>query len=316
MLISAPTKELRSWTTDSRRWAHYKPRPGDVVIATPAKCGTTWTQQIVSLLIFQSPEPRPIQNLSPWIDQRRAPIEKVMEHIDAQSHRRFLKAHIGFDHLPIYDDVRYIHVARDGRDAFMAWHNHASNYTAQPLAIMDAAGEQDETIGRPVPRLPADVKAYFQTWMAEGEGARLADDHPGARLFDIERSFWKERARANLLLVHYNDLKSDLDGEMRRIAAFLEIVVDEEVWPSLVEAAGFEAMKRAGDTLMPRAAASWDKGADRFFNKGTNQRWRDVLDADDLAQYEKRVARELSAGLARWLEHGRLVAGDPRTLSD
>ncbi|MBI3675741.1 MAG: sulfotransferase domain-containing protein [Proteobacteria bacterium] len=316
MLVQAPKQEVRSWTTDSRRWSHYKPRPGDVVIATPAKCGTTWMQQIVSLLIFQTPEPRSLQGLSPWIDHRFAPIEKVIDDIEAQTHRRFLKAHLGFDQLPIYDEVRYIHVARDGRDAFMSWHNHMSNYTAQSLATMDLMGEQDETIARPLPRAPADLREFFQTWMTQGEGARLADDMPAARFFEIERSWWKERTRPNLLLVHYNDLKADLASEMQRIAAFLDIAVDEETWPCLVEAASFEAMKRAGATLMPRAVMAWDKGADRFLNKGTNERWRDVLSAEDVARYEARVARELSPGLAGWLERGRIAAGDPHRAQD
>ena len=82
-------------------------------------------QQIVSLLVFQSPEPRDIQNESPWIDMRVRPIEEVTERIEAQTHRRFLKTHLEFDALPIYDSVRYIHVARDGRDAFISWYNHS-----------------------------------------------------------------------------------------------------------------------------------------------------------------------------------------------
>src|ERR1043166_8841424 len=67
--LPAP-KHYLTWTTDSTRWAHYTPRDGDVIIGTAWKCGTTWTQQIVSLLIFQSPEPRPILEISPWIDCR------------------------------------------------------------------------------------------------------------------------------------------------------------------------------------------------------------------------------------------------------
>ncbi|HEX3653550.1 MAG TPA: hypothetical protein VHU18_12080 [Rhizomicrobium sp.] len=31
-LVRAARKEQRSWTTDSRRWAYYKPRPDDIVI--------------------------------------------------------------------------------------------------------------------------------------------------------------------------------------------------------------------------------------------------------------------------------------------
>jgi aryl sulfotransferase len=54
--------------------------------------------------------------------------------------------------------------------------------------------------------------------------------------------------------------------------------------------------------------ARWfEGGSDRFFFKGTNGRWRDVLTAEDLALYETAVAR-LEPGLRRWLEAGRLAA--------
>jgi hypothetical protein len=44
-------------------------------------------------------------------------------------------------------------------------------------------------------------------------------------------------------MVHYNDLKADLSGEMKRIAAFLGIETPAALWPELVEAATFDKMK-------------------------------------------------------------------------
>jgi len=41
MLIQPALREYRTWSIDSRRWEHYRPRPGDIVIATYPKCGTT-----------------------------------------------------------------------------------------------------------------------------------------------------------------------------------------------------------------------------------------------------------------------------------
>ncbi|HWA88897.1 MAG TPA: sulfotransferase domain-containing protein [Rhizomicrobium sp.] len=316
MLISRPTKEVRSWTTDSRRWADFKPRPGDIVIATAPKCGTTWTQQIASLLVFQSPEARDIQNTSPWIDFRLPQVDAVMAFIEAQTHRRFLKSHLPFDALPIYDEVQYIHVARHGLDAFMSWHNHTSNYSERSVAMQGQAGLDDETIARPLPRPDPSPAKQFRVWMTEGPQARLVDDSPASHFFDIERSWWAQRKRANVLLVHYNDMKADLDGEMRRIASFLGIDIAERIWPGLVAAANFEFMREHGATLMPRAALSWDTGHERFLNQGTNERWQGVLSADDVAAYEARVARELSPQLARWVAMGRLKAGDPREAGD
>jgi aryl sulfotransferase len=48
----------------------------------------------------------------------------------------------------------------------------------------------------------------------------------------------------------------------------------------------------------------FEGGANRFFFKGTNGRWRDVLDADDLALYEEAKRRVLTPDCAAWLESG------------
>ena len=311
-LVSEPKYERRSWSHDSRRWAHYRPRPDDIVIATSAKCGTTWTQQIVSLLVFQSPSPRPLFESSPWIDHRIRPIEQVIAGVEAQDHRRFLKSHLSFDAMPIYDEVRYIHTARDGRDAFMSWHNHSRNYAPMVLEMFDAAGLSDETIGAPLPRAPESPGEFFDTWIMESPEAEKCNDFSCSKFFELEKSYWRERARSNLLLVHYNDLKADLDGEMRRIAAFLDIEIPENLWPELVDAARFETMKKNGAQILPQATMAWDKGYERFLFKGTNERWREALSAGQLARYDARVKAELSPDLANWLANGRLKAGDPR----
>lgn len=49
-------------------------------------------------------------------------------------------------------------------------------------------------------------------------------------------------------------------------------------------------------------------GANAFVDKGTHGRWREVLDADDLALYEAARERVLPQDCADWLERGRLAA--------
>ncbi len=306
MPVRSAERVYRTWIIDSRRWDHYRPRPGDIVISTYPKCGTTWTQRIVDLLVFQSPEPRPVMDLSPWIDRRVAePIEAVMARLEVQEHRRFLKAHLPADGLPLFDEVRYVHVARDGRDACMSFHNHATGRTDQMLAVLDRSGLEDETVGRPYPRFPADPAEHFHRWLTEGSVPGHADGLPHLSFAYFERSWWEERHRPNVLLVHYNDLTADLPSEMRRMADFLGIAVPPERWPALVEAAGFGAMRRDGEALMGSVAGDFQGGAGRFFHAGTNGRWRGVFREEDLTLYETKLAAELSPACARWVAQGR-----------
>jgi aryl sulfotransferase len=48
----------------------------------------------------------------------------------------------------------------------------------------------------------------------------------------------------------------------------------------------------------------FEGGGDTFIYKGTNGRWKDVLDEDDLALYEQAMANTLPPDCARWLEQG------------
>src|SRR5262249_42289179 len=117
----------------------------------------------------------------------------------------------------------------------------------------------------------------------------------------------------NLLMVHYNDLKADLSGEMKRIAAFLGIETPAALWPQLVEAATFEKMKGDGASLLPGIEMAVKGGHQTVLNKGTNGRWRDVLTKDDVAHYRERAAAELPPELNGWLEHGR-KGGEPNAM--
>ena len=109
-------------------------RSDDIVISTYPKCGTTWTQRIVGMMVFGSAAPFPVQDISPWPDFRLPPPGAMRGLAESQTHPRFLKSHLPFDALPHYEGVKYIHVARDGRDAAMSFFHHKSNYTPESIA--------------------------------------------------------------------------------------------------------------------------------------------------------------------------------------
>jgi len=304
-------RDVRTWTTDTRRWAHYEPQPGDVVICTAAKCGTHWMKQIVSLLRSGTPEPRDIVSPNPWFDMRLLPLDGVLDTLSRQTGWRILYTHSPCDSFPRYEQVRYIHVARHGLDMFMSWHNHALITQPRFREACDRMGQEDETIARDYPQPEVDPHRFFQRWMTEGSEARLVDEFPAMHYLDVERSYWEARTAPNLLMVHFNDLKADLDQEMRRVAEFLSIEVRASTWTRLVEAATFDAMKRDAAALSPRHDNVFVGGFDAFLHKGTNARWREVLTAAEVAQFDDLARRMLPAALIRWLELGRHGAGEP-----
>jgi aryl sulfotransferase len=301
------TRVYQNHHLDSTRWDNFVHRPDDIVISTSYKAGTTWMQRIVSLLIF-GPGPLPegtnLMQVSPWIDQRFfGPIEPVLEYLEQQQHRRFLKSHLPFDAIPYWDDVRYICVGRDTRDVFMSVFNHYSSYTEGMYQLL-AAGDP---VGGPMPRCPDDPRELWQEWITTPSFPWESDGSPWwSHHYQVD-SFWKRRDLPNVLLVHYADMKKDLEGEMRRIADFLGIEPDESVWPQLVHDATFESMKSEAKQFSDQMAMVFEGGSDRFFFKGTNGRWRDVLTAEDLELYERAVSK-LDPELRNWLENGRIRA--------
>ena len=299
MSLKWPQKkcELQNHHMDSTRWNDFEFREGDIVIATWAKSGTTWMQQIVAKLLFGSGADVPIMSVCPWIERRGVPIEKVVAKLASQEHRRFLKTHLPVESLVFSEKARYVYVARDGRDALWSWYNHHQSYTD---AVYKLFNETPGRVGPPLETPGLDIVEYFHTWLDR-------DGYPAWPFFSNILSWWEIRALPNVLLVHFNDLKADLKDSMRRIADFLQINVPEEEWQELTRHCSFEYMKENSDILMPELATSMKGGAKSLIYKGTNGRWRDTLTKSDLGKYELVASRNLPPECARWLANGTSI---------
>ena len=88
---------------------------------------------------------------------------------------------------------------------------------------------------------------------------------------------------------------------MRQLAAHLEIEVEEDRWPRLVQAATFESMRRTADMTVPAGGREHWIDPAAFFSRGTSGQWRDLLDDADLARYAARVRALASDDLVAWL---------------
>lgn len=347
---------------DSGRWLGFRARPGDIVISTRRKTGTTWMQTICALLIFQTPElPDSLWQLSPWLDSQDLPLERVYARLAEQRHRRFIKTHTPLDGIPLDARVTYIVTARHPLDTFVSLHRHNEILGPPP----DGIGPPPRSFGRPPPgnggppqgnpgpppdrvvplpparphpgrpgpmrppgppgplgpphppgppgppgwsgaskppeppASPEMLHDAMLSWIADGgDPGRQPDSLPGVmrHLYDA----WARRGEANVLLVRYEDLLADLEGQMRWLASRLAIAVPEEAWPALIQAATFGRMKARADTLFPVPPGSTTDAAS-FFPRGTSGAGREILSDEEMAGYYARAAQLAPPDMLEWL---------------
>ena len=300
------TREYRNHHLDSTRWDEFVARDDDIFVTTAYKAGTTWTQRILAALVLGPvPLPASINEISPWIDARfMGPIDVMLASVEAQRHRRFIKSHLAADGLRFFPQAKYIVVGRDTRDVFMSLYNHYSSYTD----IMYSLFNDPDRPGPEFPRCPATPRELWPRWISEGWFDWEPDGWPMWSHHHHLSTWWELRDLPNVLFVHFGDLKANPELEMRRIAAFCDIDINEDTWPALVATVGLEAMSdEARGTDNPMSLA-FKGGADGFFFKGDNGRWRNVLTDDDLTLYET-AANTLDPTLRQWLEGGRHAIG-------
>jgi len=163
----------------------------------------------------------------------------------------------------------------------------------------EALNDTPGRVGPPIEPPCDDIRQYWRDWMDR-------DGFPLWPFWENVRSWWAIRALPNVQFVHFESLKRDMPGEMRRIAAFLDIPIDESRWDAIVEYCSFDWMKRNAARSVPLGGAFWDGGAEVFINKGVNGRWRDMLPAEESARYERIAVEQLGSDCARWLATGKM----------
>jgi aryl sulfotransferase len=297
------TREVQNHHFNSLAWNDFMFREDDIVIATYAKSGTTWLQQIVGQLLFNGAELN-VWEISPWLDLRMPPTEVKLAALEAQRHRRFIKTHLPVDALVYSPRAKYIYIARDGRDVAWSLHNHHLNANDLWYQIInDTPGRVGPAIDRPM----ESVRDYFLEWLER-------DGYPLWSFWEHVRSWWTIRDLPNLMLLHYADMKADLPRVIRKVAAFLDIEIDEASWPFILEHCQFDYMKKNSANIVPMGGTIWDGGAKTFIHKGTNGRWRDTLTEDDCLRYEAVARAELGDACANWLANGRQTQKLPAAL--
>lgn len=296
--VAAGTKRYRNVVSDSARWSKFEHRPGDIIISTPPKCGTTLTQMMCALLIFDGPEfPGRLDDLSPWLDMNTRSDGEVLAEVDAQTHRRFIKTHTPLDGVPEWPDVTYVVVARDPRDVFVSWEHHTANMDIERfLTAVDGAVGFDTVAPFVSEALPT-VEERFDRWLT------VDDTQSSMSLASVACHVgvsWERRDDPNVQLIHFDEMRSDRASTMSRLARAFGLDITSERIEELAEAASLDRMRARADELAPNTKQIFSDPA-RFFRSGSGGDWRELMTPDHETIYWQRIAELTSPELSDWL---------------
>ena len=189
----------------------WKPRPTDIVITPFGKCGTTWLQQTFHTLRTRGDmDFDDISRVVPWIET------SVGLGVDLEAPQRAaprgFKSHLPFDMLP--PGARAVVAFRDPRDAMVSMYRFFEGWFFEPGAI----GIHDFAAAR----------------MGGSPGSRDYWEHL--------ISWWAQRDNPDVLLFSYEGMVADPEGSIRRLAAFCDIPLDDDLLALTLERSSIDFM--------------------------------------------------------------------------
>ena len=277
--------------TDPDRWTTWHPCEGDILVCTPPKCGTTWTQTILSMLVHKGPDlPERLPVLSPWIDADLGiPADDVTVALARQTGRRVVKTHTPADGFPIWQGVTVIAVYRHPLDVFFSLRKHVAN--------MKQIG-QDHPMRAPVPDA---IRGYLDGTSDVGD---LDRDTLATLTMHYTETVLSGRL-ADLRLFHYSDMLKDGRATVERLAKAADIDADAALIDTVAEATAFGAMKANAADFAPVGGTGFWKSDAGFFDSASSKKWEGRLTEEEIGLYQARLSQLIPNAKARaWLENG------------
>jgi hypothetical protein len=255
----------------------FRPESNDVLIATYPKCGTTWLQQIVhGLRTRGSMEFDEITAAVPWLELA-LDLEMDLGAPQAAAPRAF-KTHLAWHEIP--KGGRYVYVIRDPKDVAVSLYHFQEGWRFDPGA------------------------------MSTDDYARelFMSKERGRRYWHHVASWWQQRARPDILMLCYEDMKADLPSAVRRIAGFIGLKLDEELLEIVVRQSSIEFMNQHRakyDDHLVRQARNFSRGIPPG---GESAKVRGGRVGDHAFELSARTCKELDA---IWREEMQAKCGLP-----
>jgi len=227
-------------------------RAGDTIIAVPPKSGTTWTMNIFHQLRSGGDSTfKDIYAEVPWPEFKERPDqpdEELLERwkVMPLNVPRGFKTHSQpgsgpGDFATFRDDLKYVVVMRNPEEAIVSFKPFLEAHSLKLWEFWNASEMRDQFM-RPT------FQEFFDDIVLKGfPGMPPEAVPPGGLLtmlfFGFVNGWWPLRNKPNVLFLHYNDMKRDHEGSVRKIANHLGYTPSKEQWANILEYTSFEWMK-------------------------------------------------------------------------
>jgi hypothetical protein len=230
-------------------------RPDDTFIVSYPRSGNTWTRFLLANLLFAG-QPVSFANIEKLIPDAEAQSSRYLKRLPGP---RIIKSHQYFDHR--YPKVLYI--VRDPRDVALSYYDFSRKYRH----IEDSY---------PLERYIGDfvtghlISAGWGTW-GENVGTWVA----------------ARNGRPNFLLVRYEDLKTDTETELAKVARFFGMSASPEKLRQAIESSSADHLRE----LEKKEGGEWvttkNKRSDiPFIGSAVAGKWKSVLSAAAVEEIE------------------------------
>ncbi|XP_074519241.1 sulfotransferase 1C2 [Halichoeres trimaculatus] len=254
-------------------WA-FRPDPSDLLIATYPKAGTTWTQEIVDLLLHNGDAdvcrraPTPVR--SPFLEIcSPPPIPSGLDLLRKMEPPRVIKTHLPFQLVPPgfwENKCKAIYVARNAKDNLVSYFYFDKMNQTQPE--------------------PGPWEGYIQKFM-RGELS-------WGSWYDHVKDYWTEKEKHNILYLFYEDMKENPRREVERIMKYLDLTLSDDIIDRIVELTSFKSMKEnpmANYSCVPRPV--FDESISPFMRKGEVGDWTNHFTADQSKMFDEDYEKQM-----------------------
>ena len=280
------------------RVRNFELRDDDIWIVTYPKSGTTWTQELVWMLINEVDQEQaqtPQFLRSPFLEcaavnslEFLTQVGKRPDHaelcraladplrfLDTVEGRRVIKTHLPFEFLPpkLLETCKVIYVARNPKDVVVSYYHHNVIIPGHGFV-----GNFDQ------------FAQFFK------EGPILYGNYWQHLL-----GGWNRRDHNNVMFLWYEDMKTDQENIIDALCKFLDHPLPLKLKHDLLDHVRFDKMKRNPATN-PSGALALPAGQD-FMRKGQVGDWRNYFDKQMNESWDKWILENITDTGLQTIQH-------------